>query len=59
MEEKVIKYLMEGIVDLGDFGYEGFEFLEFVSFVVGLNVKSKRVEKNELLVIKENNFVIV
>lgn len=50
---------MEGIVDLGDFGYEGFEFLEFVSFVVGLNVKSKRVEKNELLVIKENNFVIV
>lgn len=50
LEEKILKLVsVEGIVDLNEFGfYEGFEFLELVSFVVGLNVKSKRIEKSEV-----------
>ena len=54
-EEKLTKHPMEGIADPSDFGYEGFEFLESVSLAAGLNVKSKRAEKNESSATKENN----
>lgn len=55
-DEKFCKPAMEGMADPSDFGqYEGFEFLESVSLAAGLNVKSKRAEKNESLVAKESN----
>lgn len=55
-DEKFCKPAMEGMADPADFGqYEGFEFLESVSLAAGLNVKSKRAEKNESLGTKESN----
>ena len=55
-EERSLKPSTEGMADPNDYGlYEGFEFLESVSLAAGLNVKSKRAEKSEVLAAKENS----
>lgn len=59
-EEKFPKPTIEGMADPNDFGqYEGFEFLESVSLAAGLNVKSKRAEKNEASAAKESNPAVI